>query len=272
MPISATRNIHLLLDQPLAKIRVQEVKEGVEGVGTGATTWEASVVAALYFHSHPHLLRGDLLELGCGTGVGGILNLVEPILAGTTKHWDLRSVTFSDCNEKVLKHCRQNVQAVVSEYDQHWFPSIIVTHLDWYGFDSSHRGRYHTVLACDCAYRHCDVEALGRALRDLLSRDHHDAKIHLFGPESRAVLHEVIHYLREDLGMHVTTELVHLNRSRLRPKHKRSRSGSWKGASLSECVAVSECVFSTKSYSEYLHVTASHANLEDDEHSQSDID
>jgi len=250
---------------------IREVDEGrVESVGTGATAWEASIVAALYLQSDPHLLRGDVLELGSGTGVGGILNLLlmEPLVvverAAEEQHFGLRSFTFSDYEHHVLDQCRRNIREVVfghahNNQHQQRLPLIFVTHLDWYGYDPSHRGRYHTVVACDCAYRHCDVEVLGKTLQNLLSRNDDHARIHLFGPENRAVLHEVIGYLREDLGMNVTTELVHVNRFRLRPasSHNGRHVDHWNEADLTECI------FSNKSNAAYLHVTASHARRKD---------
>ena len=246
---------------PLACIRIQEVAHGIEqGVGTGATTWEASVVAALAFRDLS--FHGDILELGSGTGVGGILMLLNLIRQHDfgSRH-AVRSWTCSDYESHVLRQCQQNVQSFLDDYYRESssrqqahapIPSIRVTKLDWYSFNPWHCNRYNTVIACDCAYRHEDVPVLGQTLYRVLNRNDPHARIHLLGPENRAVLHQLIAYLRDDLGLRVASHVVPVDRRRLRPSATHSAS-QWKHASLDECDVPHPSV------GLYLHVTAAHS-------------
>ena len=58
-------------------LHFQEIDEGVLGsAGTGVTTWEISIAMALFFSFNPTLMAGNMLELGSGIGLGGILTQV----------------------------------------------------------------------------------------------------------------------------------------------------------------------------------------------------
>jgi Lysine methyltransferase len=249
----------------LAKISVQEINQGIETVGTGAMTWEASIAASLYFSSNPHLLHGDVLELGCGLGVFGILNLLGPMLAEDSNQWCFRSITFTDFDEEVLRHCRLNIQSALSAFPGHAVPSIYVSRLDWNDFlepsGTSVSKKYHTVIANDCAYRYSDVEGICHAVKGLLHEDL-SSRIHIFGPYNRAVLHEVIRCLRNDMRMHVATDMIEMNRYRLRPGFDENLR-SW------QQVDIEQCVITAKSNSTVLHVTVSNAVL--DKQRESDL-
>lgn len=243
----------------LAKIRVQEIDHGIETVGTGAVTWEASIAAALFFSCNP--LYGDVLELGCGIGVQGILNAVGPILADDSNMRRLDSMTFTDYNEEVLRHCRLNIQAALGAFPVDAVSSIYVSRLDWNDLQESSGStpgqKYHAIVACDCAYRYSDVEGICHAAKKLLHEDA-SSRIHLFGPYNRGVLHEAIRYMRDDMRMHVETELIDMNRCRLRPRVV-DNGRQWKVLDIDQCVVAAD----TKAI--FLHVTASNTVLDEKE-------
>jgi Lysine methyltransferase len=234
-----------------AKIDIHEMKDIVH-IGTGATTWEASIVASIFFSEHPHLLQGDLIEIGCGLGLSGILIALAPSFSGQSTN--LHSITLTDYCRDVLKQCESNVQgasAAFSADHSGMFPSFFVSKLDWNSFIKHPNGKYgsyDTILACDVAYHYEDVEAIGIAVQGLLKRST-TAKAHLFGPCNRSVLLEVVRYMKVNLNMAVEVETIDMSRMRLKP---RTNSVAWKNVNLDECrVASSETP-------KYLHVTVAH--------------
>lgn len=237
--------------QVWAQIHIQEIAEdsGRNGIfETGCITWEASIAASLYFSSNPLLLQGDLIELGCGVGYGGILTAMGPIL--TEKYSPLQSITFTDYNLDVLKCCKQNIHRAFAAFpERDLLPLVNVSILDWNDFNPNFNcyQRYQTVLAYDCAYRYSDVNAFGRAVKGLLHEDD-SSRIHLFAPYNRSVMYEVMRYLRDDLNMHVVSDTIDMDRYHLRPGDTCS---SWKDATISDCAVAAKC------NSKFLHVTAS---------------
>jgi predicted nicotinamide N-methyase len=268
------------LGRPIATIGIQEIDHGVfDSAGTGSTTWEASIAMALYFSSHPDQLFGDAVEVGCGIGLGGILNTVGSsmwIHERDDSSSEMKSVTLTDGNSEVLQQCKQNIQSVLSSLPAavNSLPPIQVAELDWDEFvnpkmDGNHK-TYHTVIACDCAYLHTEIQALSRTVKGLLREDA-SAKIHLFGPYNRSALHAVIKYLQEQLDLDVCVEWVEMDRYRLKPgsREKNPDLGQYTSTSMDECA------YASKSIVKFLHVTASHktnkSHKHDDE-SLADID
>jgi predicted nicotinamide N-methyase len=264
------------LGRPIASIGIQEIDQGVFGsAGTGAATWEASIAMALYFSSHPNQLFGDTVEVGCGIGLGGILNTVaSSINERDDSSSKFKSVTLTDGNPEVLQQCKQNLQSVLSALPTavNSLPPIQVSELDWNDFVNpkadgmSNHKTYHTVIACDCAYLHTEIEALSKTVKGLMREDA-SAKIHLFGPYNRSAFHEVIKYLQEQLDLDVCLEWVEMNRYRLKP-------GSREKNHDQSSTSMDECAYASKSIVKFLHVTASHKTNESHKPNESlaDID
>jgi predicted nicotinamide N-methyase len=248
------------MGRSLASIKLQEIDEGTFGsAGTGATTWEASIAMSLYFHSHPDQLAGDVVELGCGVGLGGILNQLMGRHASG-------SMTLTDGNDQVLQKCKTNIDNnYVTVPALRSLPRIQVSKLDWNAFllgeetTAATRRRYDTVIACDCAYIHKDAEPFCRTLHGLLAAETPTATIHLFGPYNRSALYEVIRYLGDELDMHVVMEWIEMTRYRLKAGRRQSQDDG---------------VFCSKSRPKFLHVRASLKPERDDVQSSnfSDID
>jgi hypothetical protein len=254
------------LGRPIASINIQEIDHGVfDSAGTGSTTWEASIAMALYFSSHPDQLSGDAVEVGCGIGLGGILNTVgSSMFEKDDCTNEMKSVTLTDGNPEVLEQCKQNIKSVLSSLPTavNSLPPIQVSELDWDDFvnpktDGTNKHKtYHTVIACDCAYLHTEIEALSRTVKGLLSEDT-SAKIHVFGPYNRSALHAVIKYLQEELDLDVFVEWIEMNRYRLKPG-SRQKNHDWGQSSTS----MEECAYASNSIVKFLHVTASHKTNE----------
>lgn len=173
------------MGRALGHVEIQEIDEGVFGsAGTGATTWESSLVMGLFFADYPDLLRGALLEIGSGVGVGAILSHMAPLV----KHHGpaLRSVTLTDGNDECLRQCRQNIHQAWNELaslfpDKKNPPDIQVCKMDWNedsGGDAIAQ-EYDTIIACDVCYLYPDIAPLVSTIRKLLGKD---GKCHLFGP------------------------------------------------------------------------------------------
>jgi hypothetical protein len=266
------------LGRPIASIDIQEIDHGVfDSAGTGSTTWEASIAMALYFSSHPDQLFGDTVEVGCGIGLGGILNTVgSSMFESDDSSNEIKSVTLTDGNPEVLEQCKENIQSVLSSLPtaMNSFPPIQVSELDWDDFvkpktdGMSNHKTYHTVIACDCAYLHTEIEALSRTVKGLLREDA-SGKIHVFGPYNRSALHAVIKYLQEELDLDVFVEWIEMNRYRLKPG-SREKKHDWGQSSTS----MDDCAYASKSIVKFLHVTASHKTNESHKPNESlaDID
>ena len=201
-------------------------------VGTGGTTWEASLVMALYFAQYPQELHGRVVELGSGVGLGGIL-------AHHVTHQQ-NAMVLTDYSDQVLEQCRANIARRNEATGERKSDNTLeVQKIDWNdifceetSLSSSHnRQQYNTVLACDCAYRKDDVKALAVTLKALLVKTSNDNtnddsnrndntngarnKIHLFGPYNRAVYHSLVEVLKKDKSLEVHLEWLELNRYRL---------------------------------------------------------
>ena len=241
------------LGHPIKTFDFQEINLFGDGDGTGATTWESSIAMSMFFSSHSELLHGDVVELGSGVGLGGILSVIGPnnTRRGAT---NFKSMTLTDCNDQVLEQCRQNVAEVCNN------PSFVhVSRLDWYDFlngteaSNKHVEKYDTVIACDCAYRYPDIKALTKTMTSLL-RNNSNAKIHIFGPRNRSGLQELLRQLREEHSFDVIVDEMHMQRYRLKAKHL--------GDSIYKEI---ECPFAAKFDSPIVHVTCSFQSKYDED-------
>ena len=204
----------------------------VDAVGTGAMSWESSITMSLFFRCNSHLLSGHILELGSGCGHGGILVLSQLFSSASWKgkHWpvsgdrsrpSIDSFVFTDYQNEILDQCARNVH---SAFSQSSIPSQVHLQteiLDWNSFsteDEMPNGglpQYKTILASDCAFRYCDIEALSETIVRLLSI-RQDAAFHTFGPINRGALHSLIDALKTK-GINVEVETLEMERLRLMP-------------------------------------------------------
>lgn len=256
------------LGRAITSIDIQEIDQQLfSSVGTGGTTWEASLAMAMYFSSHADQLQGDVVEVGCGVGLGGILSSMGSLLSDQFESGAIKSVTLTDGNERILEQCKQNLRDVLSGMPglETTLPPIHVSQIDWGEFiDSTTKGRdhqtYNTVVACDCAYLHTHVEVLSRTVQALLSKNESSAKIHMFGPYNRSALHEVIRYLQDELDMSVCLEWVEMERYRLKPgSHDDASNATWNHSQVS----VEQCAYASKGTVKFLHVTAAYKTEQD---------
>jgi Lysine methyltransferase len=226
-------------------IELQEVDTRL--AGTGGTTWEASIAMALYFTRHPQQLQGDIVELGSGVGLGGMLLHHVAYHQHHHNHHDDQqqeapSITLTDGNEHVLHQCQINVQRYLDATNKNGTTinksaaaPIQVKHLDWGDVLKDKRQpdnarcheTYNTVIGCDCAYRTQGNFALKETLKSLLRREDHrnnlmesnrdkNSCIHLFGPYNRAAYHELIDIMeRDEQDLQVHVEWMELTRYRL---------------------------------------------------------
>lgn len=248
------------LGHSMREVDLQEIPAGVfDSAGTGSTTWESSLVMSMYFASHPELLQGNVVELGSGVGLGGILCSMVPWIYGDVfgSSNSFRSLTLTDFNQLVLDQCRKNVKATA-----HGPTPISVAKLDWYDFLLSNFERpsvaekYDTIIACDCAYRHRDIAALASTMRSLL-RDEH-SRIHIFGPSNRSGLDELLTLLRSEHQLSVTVEVLKMERYRLRPMPDGDISHV--GGHFAENDM--EWPYATSSLSSFLHIVCSLASID----------
>lgn len=197
--------------------------------GTGSRTWDSSIVMSMYFASRPDLLYGDVIELGSGVGLGGILSSL--LRKSLHPHADpLSSMTLTDYQEQVLEQCTENIAKLSCALGHHHPLSgcsrkndrdqVRVECLDWHDFarqsgnSLAHKERYDTVLACDCAYLYPDIQALVSTMMTL-PRRRPTSRIHAFGPINRGGLIRLIQELRLEPTIDVEVEVIDMVRHRL---------------------------------------------------------
>ena len=196
-------------------IKIQEIKNGIETAGTGSCTWESSIISALYFASRPELLKGRVLELGSGVGLAGMLTSK---LACSNHQIDscLKSLTFTDYSVDVLKSCQENLQ-----HNHSLLPvDTNVCYLNWYDSivqeENKAEEKYDTIIASDVAYRKQDIIPLLATISKYLG-DEDESAAHLFGPNNRAILHDLVTEANKHPTLQVETEMITMDRSRLAP-------------------------------------------------------
>jgi len=101
-----------------------------KGAGTGSRTWDSSIAMSMYFSSHPDLMVGNVIELGSGVGLGGILSFLFRSLSPLTVPF--HSMTLTDYKHQVLNYCKENVTKFCESSPAS--SSIHVAKLDWYDF------------------------------------------------------------------------------------------------------------------------------------------
>lgn len=170
-------------DSELAGIfsfNLQEINHGVQnGSGTGSMSWDSSIAMGLYFAVNPNELHGNVLELGSGVGLGGILSsMATNIIHRDNLASHKKSVTLTDANDDVLNMLQQNMEAAAKSSHDISRDNICIQKLDWFDFLGdmqnnpgaslgSDRG-YNTIIASDCAYLRSQIEPLSETISRLL--------------------------------------------------------------------------------------------------------
>mmetsp|Transcript_29152 Transcript_29152/g.61991 ORF Transcript_29152/g.61991 Transcript_29152/m.61991 type:complete len:453 (+) Transcript_29152:115-1473(+) len=208
---------------------LQEINHGVQnGSGTGSMSWDSSIVMGLYFAVNPDELHGNVLELGSGVGLGGILsNVATNMIHGdTTLPSVKRSVTLTDANDDVLTMLQRNMEAAAKSSCGISRDDICIQKLDWFDFlgdmqntnsGASLQGserRYDTLIASDCAYLRSQIAPLSETISKLLGNKRGE-KLHMFAPYNRGVVHELIQELHEK-DMHVNVEELEMSKYRIK--------------------------------------------------------
>eukprot|EP00546_Thalassionema_frauenfeldii_P011289 CAMPEP_0178916928 /NCGR_PEP_ID=MMETSP0786-20121207/12942_1 /TAXON_ID=186022 /ORGANISM="Thalassionema frauenfeldii, Strain CCMP 1798" /LENGTH=345 /DNA_ID=CAMNT_0020590379 /DNA_START=151 /DNA_END=1188 /DNA_ORIENTATION=+ len=187
----------------LPSIQLQEIGGGVsKSAGTGSVTWESSIAMSLFSSTNPCFLRGNILELGSGVGLGGML--LYRLAIGNTGYGTL---TLSDGNLEVIEACRENCfRANIP---------LHVKHLEWTNNFRKQIELYDTILASDCAYKEEHINPL---VSTMMSHLKPDGCIHIFGPHNRATLHLLIAKLKDSQNMDVQMNIIEMSRYRLPPQ------------------------------------------------------
>jgi predicted nicotinamide N-methyase len=268
------------LGTPFNVLELQEINQGVFGsAGTGSTTWESSIVMSMFFSAVPEMLRGDVVELGSGVGVGSMMLSQLPIESDGSSESKLRSITLTDGNHEVLEQCKDNVRRATSSYPLFRRVPMQVAHVDWYDYVDEHNGhetptttehqRYDTVLASDCAYLYPDILALSRAMVSLCKRD---GIIHVFGPCNRGALHELVLQLRDVLHMDVVLDFIEMSRYRLKPPKYNYATFPDASHLRHFCRSQDECIFASKNAAKFMHVRATRPPRASQDQAITDID
>ena len=245
----------------------------------------------LYFAMNQSELRGNILELGSGVGLGGILsNIATPTHDnGSAK----RSVTLTDINDDVLEMLEQNIDASSKTASLGGLSrdDISIQRLDW--FDSlleggssqtitnSDYGRYDTIIASDCAYLRDQIIPLTETISKLLGKRRRGKEekkklLHMFAPYNRGVVHELIDKLQKK-DMHVDVEDIELSKYRIKQE---TASGCFSKTSFFEGQQSKLWSDMPTFCSKFLHITAWHKTEEEideerndkEQHAINDID
>ena len=237
-------------------IQVQEIKSGIERAGTGACTWETSILSSLYFASRcDQTLKGRVLELGSGIGLGALLT--RALIDGEGIHCAIDNITLSDYIDEVIGQCRENLLNNSANSSIR----MNVHHINWYDHvqNSMNADKFDTIIASDIVYRRQDISPLVSTISSHLNETSGIA--HLFGPNNRAMLHDFVEEVRNSRwNMDVTTDVISMDRFRLEPQ-----------ANPQECFNGLETVASQQS-SHFLHVTVRHRQEVSDHGSFTDLD
>ncbi len=236
-------------------IELQEIKYHQDHLrdNTGSMTWESSILMAFHlsstiFSKQMDTDLGHVLELGSGVGLGGILT--QKLLPNAI----IKSLTLTDHNSSILQKCHENVQAnnykysnndrdITNKYDQ-----VEVSYLDWNNIPSSlcSSKKFDTILASDVVYSKESIGAISRTIKCLLNKN--GGVAHLFGPNNRSSLHDLINHLQSDTTIAVHVEPLQMERFRILPS-----------SSIDQKEHKHRCCYSTKQVANFLHITVKYS-------------
>lgn len=215
------------IGDPIFFCDIMEIKTSSEStmIGTGYSSWDSSIAMSLFFKSYPSFLKGHVLELGSGIGVGGILSTMCAGIhtVDLPSENNMKSITLTDLHPTLLKSCSKNARL-------NHFPKdmISVKELDWYDTDSKkddNNEKYDTIIGADLAYLFPDIKPLAHTIVDNMKRTTitatqslennrrgiEEGKAFMIGPYNRDAMRHLETVLEEDPhNMNVETDLLEL--------------------------------------------------------------
>jgi predicted nicotinamide N-methyase len=241
---------------------LQEINHGIQnGAGTGSITWDSSIVMGLYFGLQPEMLYGnDVVELGSGVGLGGILTYYASSTNNKNKGNEgvvdsMSSLTLTEINQDVIDMLRYNTAAAseatttVAARHHPRHQQLHIEEMDWFDFlgnngqkNRDKEKKYDTIICSDCIYLPSQVRPLSETIVKLLRRekgqgDHHhhpqlkqkqeqqQATAHIFSPYNRGCIQDLIHELQEEKKMDVNIETLELSKFRVKSSSCSSDDG-----------------------------------------------
>lgn len=229
------------------KLQEIDFKHIFEGSGTGVTTWEASIAMSFYFLNNPEELKGKVIEVGSGVGLGGMLTLRAAAQHRDQLKFQLESFTFTDGSNHVVNQCVENLKEAP---DIKGF--VKVKRLDWnYPISSADAQSYSTIIASDVIYLHSDIEPLAATLNDLL---HPSGTFHLFAPVHRSTIHHMMDELRDKYGFIVNKEIVDFSRFRLIPYNTNGKFSERFFLRQTSTESNESCPYVSEELSQFIHI------------------
>ena len=236
-------------------IELQEIKYHQDHLrdNTGSMTWESSILMAFHlsstvFSHQMDINLGHVLELGSGVGLGGILT--KKLLPNAT----IKSLTLTDHNSSILQKCQENILTDNTKYSNNGrnitnkHGMIEVSYLDWNNIQSSlcSSKKFDTILASDVVYSKESIDPLSKTIKYLLNKN--GGVAHLFGPNNRSSLHDLINHLQSDTSMTVNVEPLEMERFRILPT-----------SSINQKQYKHRYCYSTKQVANFLHITVKYS-------------
>jgi hypothetical protein len=201
----------------------------------------------LYFGLQPETLYGnDVVELGSGVGLGGLLTYYASSTNMKNKGNEgvvdsMSSLTLTEINQDVIDMLRYNIAAaseatttvVARHHPRH--QQLHIEEMDWFDFLGNNgqknghdkEKKYDTIIASDCIYLPSQVGPLSETIIKLLRTEkgrHHaqlkqkqeQAMAHIFSPYNRGCIQDLIHELQEEKKMDVNIETLELSKFRVK--------------------------------------------------------
>ena len=253
----------------------------------------------LYFGMYPQelLVGKDVLELGSGIGLGGILARVvskrcKKNSSMSNGEEDSVKFTLSEVNRDIINMLRYNTTVAAAanassgllESDE-----LHIEQMDWFDFlvggtnvqhhhsstaaaTTAARKKYDTIIASDCIYLPSQIKPLSETIAKLLGRDNpKNQKAHIFSPYNSGFIQDLIHELREGKNMIVHVETIEMSKFRV----KFTESENVNMSRLNWLLGEDETTYKRQDVvssctSKFLHITASFKNDEVNESDSSD--
>jgi predicted nicotinamide N-methyase len=159
------------------EVSIQGYKSEADAVwkSTGLTLWKASHYLCEYQVENPQLFTGNVLELGAGLGLNGILAWKIMCLFAKSAE---NSVCITDGDTDALIHLRKNIQRNQMNESSNNEPEITCHQLLWGAITSqtflsqiAQNKKYDTIIASDIIYAPSIVAPLWETVHTLLKKD-----------------------------------------------------------------------------------------------------
>ena len=236
------------------KLQEIDYKNIFEGAGTGVTTWESSIAMSFYFVNNPNDLSGNVLELGSGVGLGGLLSLKALKYCASHKHNKLDSFTFTDGSNDVVSQCQENVREA-PDIDE----VVAVRHLDWNDpIPRADKQSYSTIIASDVIYLFPDIEPIAATINDLL---HTSGKFHMFAPVHRSTIRRISDELKEKYNFVMKREIIDLSRFRLVPYSDDNDFSKRFFLRQTSSTCEESCLYASQELSQFVHLEFSRGDI-----------